>query len=116
MPPFVRDRSLVTRWATQTPGDSPSLIFSMSLSSGSAPVAAAAPAIPHTLPPEKLEALTFQTRVLHADGHDKPLNAHTMPIFQTSTFIFDSPDQGAALFAGKATGHIYRYVSPRFGK
>jgi methionine-gamma-lyase len=51
--------------------------------------------------------LGFTTRQLHADGHNKPLHAHAMPIFQTSTFWFDSPDHGAALFAGEAEGHIY---------
>jgi len=29
------------------------------------------------------------------------------PIYQTSTFAFDSADQGAALFAGKERGYIY---------
>ncbi len=55
-------------------------------------------------------SLGFTTRALHADGHDKPLNAHTMPIFQTSTFYFDSPEHGAALFAGEQKGHIYTRI------
>jgi methionine-gamma-lyase len=57
--------------------------------------------------------LGFTTRQIHGEGHGKPLNAHTRPIFQTSTFVFDSPEQGAALFAGEAEGHIYtRLANP----
>lgn len=52
-------------------------------------------------------AYGFTTRQLHADGHKKPLNAHVMPIFQTSTFYFDSPEAGARLFAGEPEGYIY---------
>jgi cystathionine gamma-synthase len=51
--------------------------------------------------------LDFATRQLHADGHGKPLHAHSMPIFQSSTFAFESPEHGADLFAKKAQGHIY---------
>ena len=35
------------------------------------------------------------------------MNSHTFPIFQTSTFFFDSTQQGADLFMGKGEGHIY---------
>jgi cystathionine beta-lyase/cystathionine gamma-synthase len=49
----------------------------------------------------------FTTRQLHSDGHDKPLNAHAWPIFQSSTYYFDSPEKGADLFAGRSEGHIY---------
>lgn len=54
--------------------------------------------------------MSFDTRAIHADGHNKPMNAHAWPIFQTSTFLFDSPDHGAALFAGKEKGHIYSRI------
>jgi len=53
----------------------------------------------------------FTTRQIHADGHNKPLHAHSMPIFQTSTFLFDSPEQGAALFKGEQEGYIYTRLS-----
>lgn len=52
----------------------------------------------------------FTTRQLHADGHYHPFNAHAMPIVQTSTFYFDSPETGAELFAGKREGHIYSRI------
>ncbi|MFH1676353.1 MAG: PLP-dependent aspartate aminotransferase family protein, partial [bacterium] len=47
------------------------------------------------------------TRQIHSEGHGKPKNAHVMPIFQSSTFVFDSPEHGAALFANEVEGHIY---------
>lgn len=49
----------------------------------------------------------FTTRQIHGEGHGKPMHAHAMPIFQSSTYTFDSPDHGAALFAGEMKGHIY---------
>ncbi|MGE3151787.1 MAG: PLP-dependent aspartate aminotransferase family protein [Nitrospiraceae bacterium] len=49
----------------------------------------------------------FTTRQLHADGRTKPLNAHTMPIYLTSTFAFDSPEEGADLFLGRRAGYVY---------
>ncbi len=52
----------------------------------------------------------FMTRALHGEGHGKPFNAHAMPIFQSSTFYFDSADHGADLFAGKQSGHIYTRI------
>ena len=55
----------------------------------------------------KKKKLGFTTRQIHGEGHNKPMHAHTMPIFQSSTFTFDSPDHGAALFAGEIEGHIY---------
>ncbi|MEN8153951.1 MAG: aminotransferase class I/II-fold pyridoxal phosphate-dependent enzyme [Acidobacteriota bacterium] len=49
----------------------------------------------------------FATKQIHADGHKKPFNSHSVPIFQTSTFYFDSPEHGAELFSGKGDGYIY---------
>ena len=49
----------------------------------------------------------FSTNQIHLDGHKKPFNSHSFPIFQTSTFYFDSPEHGAELFAGRGNGYIY---------
>jgi len=76
----------------------------MAVPSHGAPAPAAHAATPVT------PNFSFETRALHADGHNKPLNAHAWPIFQTSTFMFDSPDHGADLFAGRTEGHIYSRV------
>lgn len=51
----------------------------------------------------------FATRALHAgEKIGQPIShAHTNAIFQTSTFIFDSAEEGADLFAAKKEGYIY---------
>eukprot|EP01105_Mastigella_eilhardi_P007420 TRINITY_DN18872_c0_g1_i1.p1 TRINITY_DN18872_c0_g1~~TRINITY_DN18872_c0_g1_i1.p1 ORF type:complete len:400 (-),score=120.90 TRINITY_DN18872_c0_g1_i1:51-1250(-) len=51
-----------------------------------------------------------QTRCLHADVDSHVLHAHTFPIFQTSTFVFDNADQGAQLFAGQQQGYMYSRI------
>ena len=52
------------------------------------------------------EKLDEKTKVLHPKCQ-LPMNAHTFPIFQTSTFYFNSTQHGADLFLGKGEGHIY---------
>ncbi|MCA0433208.1 MAG: aminotransferase class I/II-fold pyridoxal phosphate-dependent enzyme [Proteobacteria bacterium] len=50
----------------------------------------------------------FSTRAIHL-GYD-PQTAHgalTPPIYQTSTYTFESVEQGAQLFAGERDGYIY---------
>lgn len=50
----------------------------------------------------------MSTRLIHGDAHGmKPYGALQMPIFQTSTFEFESTAQGAARFAGQEEGYIY---------
>ncbi len=51
----------------------------------------------------------FATRALHAGEHvGQPKSAsHTGAIFQTSTFVFESAEQGAKIFAGEQPGYIY---------
>ena len=52
----------------------------------------------------------FATRALHAGEHlGQPLQSrnHTNAIFQTSTFVFRSAEEGKALFEGKKQGYIY---------
>ncbi len=54
----------------------------------------------------------FATRAIHL-GHD-PMNhegALTPPLHLTSTFAFDSAEQGAAIFAGEAPGYFYSRIS-----
>lgn len=54
----------------------------------------------------------FATRAIHL-GYNPQDNegALTPPLHLTSTFAFDTADQGAALFAGEAQGHIYSRIS-----
>jgi len=50
----------------------------------------------------------FNTQSVHAGCHPDPLyGSLSTPIYQTSTFAFESVEQGAARFAGKEKGYIY---------
>jgi methionine-gamma-lyase len=50
----------------------------------------------------------FNTRSVHAGGQPDPLHgAVSVPIYQSSTFAFESTAQGAARFSGEAAGYIY---------
>lgn len=57
--------------------------------------------------------LKFATECVHAGEKPDPVfGAHTIPIFQTSTFIFESVEQGASRFAGEETGYVYTRIPP----
>lgn len=50
----------------------------------------------------------FGTKAIHGGNKkDTQYGALCTPIYQTSTFIFDSAEQGGNRFAGKESGHIY---------
>lgn len=49
-----------------------------------------------------------ETQCIHAGKvKDSQFGALATPLYQTSTFVFDSAEQGAARFAGEAEGFIY---------
>lgn len=54
------------------------------------------------------EFKNFETRVIHS-GYDSKnhLGSLSAPIFQTSTFTFESAEQGEKFFAGEENGYIY---------
>lgn len=56
----------------------------------------------------------ISTKLIHGAEHvKKPFNALQMPIFQTSTYEFNSTANGAAIFAGQEPGYAYlRIGSP----
>ncbi|AKJ38283.1 trans-sulfuration enzyme family protein [Methanosarcina barkeri] len=55
----------------------------------------------------------FATKCVHAAEKPYPVfGAHTTPIFQTSTFIFENARQGAARFAGDESGYVYARIPP----
>ncbi|MDD3247289.1 MAG: PLP-dependent aspartate aminotransferase family protein [Methanosarcina sp.] len=57
--------------------------------------------------------LKFATKCVHAgEKPDRVFGAHTTPIFQTSTFIFENVEQGAARFAGEEVGYVYARIPP----
>ena len=50
----------------------------------------------------------LETQCIHAGKvKDAQYGALATPLYQTSTFVFDSAEQGAARFAGEAEGFIY---------
>lgn len=51
--------------------------------------------------------LGFATRQIHAGEVENSASALCAPIYQTSTFVFDSVEQGGARFAGTEDGYIY---------
>ncbi|MCZ7360245.1 MAG: PLP-dependent aspartate aminotransferase family protein [Candidatus Methanoperedens sp.] len=55
----------------------------------------------------------FGTRCVRAgEAPDPSYGAHTTPLYQTSTFIFDSAEQGASRFAGEEEGYTYARLVP----
>ncbi|OLY93607.1 methionine-gamma-lyase [Cnuella takakiae] len=57
----------------------------------------------------------FGSAAVHA-GHEKdPRNAHVTPIYATSTYLFDTAEQGMRRFSGAEEGYIYsRWGNPTF--
>lgn len=50
----------------------------------------------------------FSTRAIHAGEHvDPTTRAHNTPIYQTSTYAFDSLEDKAAVLSGEAEGWLY---------
>jgi len=54
----------------------------------------------------------FETRMIHA-GHvpDSTTGARAVPIYQTTSYVFDNADQAAQLFELKQYGNIYTRIS-----
>jgi len=51
------------------------------------------------------------TAAVHAGQHPDPLfRGVSVPIYQSSTFAFESAEQGAALFKGREPGYIYTRI------
>jgi O-acetylhomoserine (thiol)-lyase len=76
------------------------------------------PAPPQLGPPEETpnmnNAWSFETRQIHAgQSPDATTNARALPIYQTTSYTFDSTDHAANLFALKEFGNIYtRIMNP----
>lgn len=60
---------------------------------------------------EKLSKMDFSTRAIHAGYTKNEHGALATPIYQTSTFIFDTAEQGGNRFAGEEPGYIYSRIS-----
>ena len=53
---------------------------------------------------------SVETLAVHAGVGENEFLAVVPPIYQTSTFAFESAEEGAALFAGEKRGYIYSRV------
>jgi methionine-gamma-lyase len=57
----------------------------------------------------------FSSLALHAGHHQDPLYAHNTPIYTSSTFVYDTAEQGMRRFSGEEEGYIYsRWGNPNF--
>jgi methionine-gamma-lyase len=62
---------------------------------------------------ETLEkSMKFGTRCVHAGEERDCYRAHTTPIYQTSTFFFESAEQAEAVFSGRMEGYKYIRSAP----
>ncbi len=58
------------------------------------------------------DACGFGTKAIHAGNRkDRQYGALTTPLYQSSTFVFDSCEQGGRRFAGEEPGYIYTRLS-----
>jgi methionine-gamma-lyase len=55
--------------------------------------------------------LGFNSKLIHGGDFKDALGSATVPIYQTSTFIFDSADEGAKCFSGESDGYIYTRIA-----
>jgi O-acetylhomoserine (thiol)-lyase len=54
----------------------------------------------------------FETLSLHAGAHPDPVTgARAVPIYQTTSYVFEDTDHAAALFNLERAGHIYTRIS-----
>ena len=59
--------------------------------------------------------LTFDSKAVHGAHVPEGLGGVIFPIYQSSTFLFNSAEEGAKCFAGESDGFIYtRYRSVLF--
>jgi len=55
--------------------------------------------------------LGFNSKLIHGGDFKDALGSATVPIYQTSTFIFDNADHGAKCFSGESDGYIYTRIA-----
>ncbi len=53
----------------------------------------------------------FNSKLIHAGGFKDKFGSATVPIYQTSTFSFESADHGAKCFSGESDGYIYTRIA-----
>ncbi len=59
------------------------------------------------------DRITFESLCVHDPEDPRTTKPHQLPIYATSSFEFETIDQGIDIFTGKAEGHVYgRYGNP----
>ncbi len=62
---------------------------------------------------KKNSLLGFSSLAIHAGHKQDPRYAHLVPIYASSTYVFDSAEQGMRRFSGEEEGYIYsRWGNP----
>ncbi|MBL7719497.1 MAG: PLP-dependent transferase [Flavipsychrobacter sp.] len=62
---------------------------------------------------EKSKGLGLETTCIHGGHKGEQHRAHLTPIYATSTYTFDSTEQGVSVFKGEEPGYIYgRFGNP----
>lgn len=57
--------------------------------------------------------MKFETKAIRTQTERSQHQEHSVPIFATSGFVFDNPDQMKAIFADEEEGNVYgRYTNP----
>lgn len=58
------------------------------------------------------ESCRWETKVVRGpeDETDPTTHSHRIPIYQTSTFVFESAEQGGRIFSGEEKGYIYTRI------
>jgi methionine-gamma-lyase len=58
----------------------------------------------------KNKNIGFNSKLIHGGEFNDALGSATVPIYQTSTFKFDSAEHGEACFSGESNGYIYTRI------
>lgn len=58
----------------------------------------------------KSNKLGINSKMIHGGNFEDALGSATVPIYQTSTFIFDNAEHGARCFSGEESGYIYTRI------
>ncbi len=59
----------------------------------------------------KNKKLGINSRMIHSGEFENAIGSATVPIYQTSTFIFDNAEHGARCFSGEEAGYIYTRIA-----
>src|SRR5437762_4555796 len=55
----------------------------------------------------------FSSLAVHGGHRQDPMYAHQVPIYASSTYVYDTAEQGMRRFSGKEEGYIYsRWGNP----